>query len=187
MVITGSPARPAARGTGEAWVSFSVEQAYAEHAGVLYGWAVGALGDRAEAEDLVQEVFTRAWRAAEHYDAVRGSERTWLFAIARNLVLDAHRARGRRPLTAQEATEAQGPVAPGPEEAVVERMRVVEALATLSPEHREVVSAVHLDGRTYADLAERTGVGVATLRTRMYYGLRALRAALDQGRGGGDG
>ena len=59
-------------------------------------------------------------------------------------------------------------------------MQVVEAMARLSPEHRQVVTAVHLQGRTYAELAEATGVGVATLRTRMYYGLRALRSALDE-------
>ena len=72
------------------------------------------------------------------------------------------------------------PTEPGPEDEVVERLRVVTALARLSPEHREVVAAVHLDGMTYAELAASTGVAVATLRTRMYYGLRAMRTVLDE-------
>ncbi len=173
---------PSSAGAG----GFDVAEGYREHGRVLYGFAVNALGDRAEAEDLVQEVFTRAWRSSERYDPDRATVRTWLFAIARNLVLDAHRARSRRPRMSEqltgEAPEGAAHLQPGPEDAVVERLRVVAALARLSPEHREVVAAVHLEGRTYAELAESTGVAVATLRTRMYYGLRAMRAVLDEER-----
>lgn len=187
---TGAAARWAAdAGPG---APFDVEAAYREHAGVLYGFAVHALGDRSDAEDLVQEVFARAWRAGPAYDPAQGSVRTWLFAIARNLVLDAHRTRTRRPRTTGAALEVGGaPPVPGPEDAVVERVRVVEALARLSPEHREVVAAVHLQGRTYAELAASSGVPAATLRTRMHYGLRAMRSVLDEVRddegGGGPG
>ena len=163
---------------------FDVAVGYREHGGVLYGFAVNALGDRAEAEDLVQEVFTRAWRSSERYDPDRASVRTWLFAIARNLVLDVHRSRSRRPRMSDqltgEAPETAAPLEPGPEDEVVERLRVVAALARISPEHRQVVAAVHLDGLSYAELAARTGVAVATLRTRMYYGLRAMRAVMEE-------
>ncbi len=167
---------------------FDVDDAYRDHAAAIFRFAVGAVGDRSEAEDLVQEVFTRAWRSRSHYDPDRASLRTWLFAIARNLALDVHRARGRRPLLADGG--ADGPAGHalddarepgrGPEEDVVERLRVAEALVRLSPEHREVVVAVHLQGRTYAELAVTTGVGVPTLRTRMHYGLRAMRVVLDE-------
>lgn len=171
-------------GEGERPVAaFDVDDAYRDHAGVLYGYALHALGDRAEAEDLVQEVFARAWRAAATFDPDRASVRTWLFAIARHLVLDVHRTRSRRPRTVDQPTgEPAGrePATPGPEDGVVERMRVLEALARLTSEHREVVSAVHLDGRSYAELAAATGIATATLRTRMFYGLRAMRATLDE-------
>ncbi len=166
---------------------FDVDAAYRDHAGVLFGFAVNAVGDRSDAEDLVQEVFARAWRAGSGYDPAQASVRTWLFAIARNLVLDLHRSRTRRPRVTGEAPEGSVPPVPGPEDAVVERVRVVEALARLSPEHREVVAAVHLQGRTYADLATSTGVPVATLRTRMHYGLRAMRSVLDEAGGGSGG
>ena len=184
---------PGARGTSDVGVvpdagpsagGFDVAAGYREHGRVLHGFAVNALGDRAEAEDLVQEVFTRAWRSSERYDPDRASVRPWLFAIARNLVLDVHRTRSRRPRMSDqmtgEAPESAAPTEPGPEDEVVERLRVVTALARLSPEHREVVAAVHLDGMTYAELAASTGVAVATLRTRMYYGLRAMRTVLDE-------
>ncbi|SDQ05879.1 RNA polymerase sigma factor [Quadrisphaera sp. DSM 44207] len=168
-------------------MSFSIEEAYRDHGAELFRFAANALSDRADAEELVQEVFTRAWRSAAQFDPARASLRTWLFAIARNLALDVHRARGRRPQRAGEAPEDAGPAAAGPEEDVVGRLQVVEALARLSPEHRQVVVAVHLEGRTYAELAQQTGVAVATLRTRMYYGLRAMRSVLDEAGGEADG
>lgn len=163
--------------------TFDVDDAYRDHAGALYGYALRAVGERAEAEDLVQEVFARAWRAAATFDPDRASVRTWLFAIARHLVLDVYRTRSRRPRTGGQPVgepAAREPATPGPEDAVVERMRVVAALDRLTPEHREVVAAVHLDGRSYAELAAATGIATATLRTRMFYGLRAMRATLDE-------
>lgn len=167
--------------------AFDVDAAYAEHAGPLFAFALNSLGDRGAAEDALQEVFVRAWRAGERYGSERGSVRTWLFAIARNVVVDAHRARARRPRPVDVAEERDRPATGDAHGASLDRVVVVEALARLSPEHREVVAHVHLVGGTYADLAARTGVPVATLRTRMYYGLRALRASLeDDGGGGGD-
>jgi RNA polymerase sigma-70 factor (ECF subfamily) len=159
---------------------FDLEQAYADHARVLYGFVVNAVDDRAEAEDLVQEVFARAWRSSSRYDPDRASVRTWLFAIARNLVLDAHRARSRRPRVVGEVTDDVEPPTAGPEDAVVDRVRVVEALARLSPEHRQVVAAVHLEGMTYAQVSAATGVPVPTLRTRVFHGLRAMRALMTE-------
>ena len=177
------PARTAEQAPPPA--AFDVGSAYAEHAGALFAFAVNALGDRGAAEDALQEVFVRAWRARDRYGSERGSVRTWLFAIARNVVVDAHRARGRRLRSveaerAEQRAEHAGALA-DPYAASLDRLLVVEALARLSEEHRRVVVEVHLGGASYAEVSARTGVPVATLRTRMYYGLRALRAALDQG------
>jgi RNA polymerase sigma-70 factor (ECF subfamily) len=157
---------------------FDLEQAYADHGRVLYGFVVNAVDDRADAEDLVQEVFTRAWRSSSRYDPARASVRTWLFAIARNLVLDSHRARSRRPRVVGEVTDDIEPPTAYLEDAVLDRLRVVEALARLSPEHRQVVTAVHLNGMTYEQVSAGTGVPVPTLRSRMFYGLRAVRSTL---------
>src|SRR5204862_587410 len=82
-----------------------VREAYAAHAGELYGFAVRSLGDAGLAEEAVQETFVRAWRAGERFDPEIGSLRTWLFAILRNVVIDLSRARAARPPVAAEGRE----------------------------------------------------------------------------------
>lgn len=182
MALEGDHGSP---GTGTphaaAQAPFDVDAAYRAHGGSLYGFARAALGDDGAAEDCVQEVFLRAWRAREGYDGRRASERTWLFAIARNAIVDALRARARRPVTPSATlVEDPDPAAAAEERAVIDRVVLASALAGLSEPHREVVTAVHLRGWTYGQLAERTGVPVATLRTRMYYATRALRSSLGE-------
>lgn len=163
--------------------AFDVRSAYAEHGASLVAYAAASLRDRALAEDCVQEVFVRAWRASDRHDPDRGSVRTWLYAIARNVVVDAARARARRPRTV-DADAAPEPADPRDAQgAVVERMRLAEALSRLSPEQRQVVVEVHLNGRDYADVSQETGVPAATLRTRMFAALRALRKDLQSGPG----
>ncbi|MGJ9373810.1 RNA polymerase sigma factor [Nesterenkonia sp. CF4.4] len=158
---------------------FDVRKAFAENGGALYAFALNALRDQAEAQDCVQEVFIRAWRSRERYDSSRASVRTWLFAITRNLVIDSLRARARRP-TPSDPERIEWASDPVTEDVpIVERLALYESLATMTYEHREVIVAVHLEGVSYQELSERTGVPVATLRTRMYYGLRSLRTALE--------
>ena len=102
-----------------------------------------------------------------------------LLTIARNIVVDAARARARRPTPVGD--DGIAPIAPavtGEHDAVDARVTLVSALARLTPEHREVLVAVRLEGLSYADLAARNRVPVATLRTRAYHALRALRALL---------
>ena len=167
--------------------AFDVRAAYAEHGASLVAFAAASLRDRGLAEDCVQEVFVRAWRASDRHDPDRGSVRTWLFAIARNVVVDAARARARRPGVA--AGDAAPEVADPRDEhaAVVERMRLAQALARLTPEQRQVVVEVHLNGRDYADVSQQTGVAAATLRTRMFAALRVLRKDLSEGPGSEEG
>src|SRR5436190_15655109 len=83
-----------------------VREAYAAHAGELYGFAVRSLGDSGLAEEAVQETFVRAWRAGDRFDPKIGSLRTWLFAILRNVVIDLGRARAIRPGVAEGGIEA---------------------------------------------------------------------------------
>ncbi|WP_085474707.1 sigma-70 family RNA polymerase sigma factor [Rathayibacter oskolensis] len=154
---------------------FDLAAAFDEHGGALLGFAVNALRDRSLAEDCVQETFLRAWRSRESYSAQRASLRTWLFAIARNVVIDVHRSVQRLPrLVAGDVLED----VPGDEADPLEPLMLVEALARLSAEHRAVVVAIHVRGESYAEVSEATGVPVATLRTRAFYALRALREHL---------
>src|SRR5919107_2897034 len=78
--------------TGEA-----LRELYRAYAGELLGFALNALGDRQAAEEIVQEVFTRAWRHADRYDPERGAVRTWLYQIARHAIIDARRRAAARP------------------------------------------------------------------------------------------
>ena len=78
--------------TGEA-----LRELYRTYSGELFGFAYNALGERGVAEELVQEVFTRAWRHAERYDPERASVRTWLYQIARHAIIDARRRAAVRP------------------------------------------------------------------------------------------
>lgn len=157
---------------------FDVREAFTEHGTALYSFALNALGDRAEAEDCVQDAFIRAWRHRDRYHSDRGSVRTWLFAIERNLIIDALRARARRPAPS-DAEKIEWASEPVTEDLlIVERLALYESLASLTYEHREVIVAVQLGGVGYQELSEQTGVPVATLRTRMYYGLRSLRTSL---------
>ena len=82
-----------------------VRDAYAAHAGELYGFALRSLGDPGLAEEAVQETFLRAWRAGDRFDPELGSLRTWLFAIVRNVVIDLGRARAARPRAVAEGAE----------------------------------------------------------------------------------
>lgn len=157
--------------------AFDAVRAFDDHASALLGFAVNALHDRPLAEDCVQEVSLRAWRARERFDRDRASERTWLFAIARNVISDAQRARMRMPRIGgdDELEDVRAEVGDP-----LERLRLVEALARLSDAHREVLVAVQLQGRTYQELADATGVPVATWRTRAYHALRAMRGYLEE-------
>lgn len=158
---------------------FDLSAAFDLHASAMLGFAVNVLHDRVLAEDCVQETFLRAWRARGGFDASRGAVRTWLFAIERNVITDVQRSIGRMPSIASNYIDDETADGRDAEADTVERMRVVEALAVLSPEHRQVVIAIHLQGGSYAELAASTGVAAATLRTRTYYALRILRAHFD--------
>ncbi len=157
-------------------VEFDVRRAFEEHGGALLGYTVNALRDRPLAEDCVQETFLRAWRARDRFDPRQASERTWLFSIARNVIVDALRTRARLPLIGDDAElESRAAEAIDP----LERLRMVEALAVLSEAHRTAVVAVHLHGRSYQELSDATGVPVSTWRTRTFHALRALRTHLE--------
>jgi RNA polymerase sigma-70 factor (ECF subfamily) len=145
------------------------------YSGEMFGFAQRALGDRGLAEDAVQETFVRAWRATRRFDPALGSQRTWLFAILRNVVIDATRHRTAVP-TAVHADDAI-------EDQIDELLRswvIEEALRRLTVEHRRAVVDVAYKGRPAADLADELGVPESTIRTRLFYGLKALRLALDE-------
>jgi len=153
-----------------------VREAYAAHSGELYGFAVRSLGDSGLAEEAVQETFLRAWRAGERFDPEIGSLRTWLFAILRNVVIDLGRARAARPVVATGTPEAGHE----PLEQILLSWQVEEALRRIGDQHRRVLLETYYRGRPYAEVAAELGVPEGTVKSRVYYGLRALRNALEE-------
>jgi RNA polymerase sigma-70 factor, ECF subfamily len=153
-----------------------VRAAYAAHSGELYGFALRSLGDSGLAEEAVQETFLRAWRAGDRFDPEIGSLRTWLFAILRNVVIDLGRARAARPRLAEGRVE---PAVEPLEEALL-AWQVEEAMRLIGEDHRRVLIETHYRGRPYAEVAEELGVPEGTVKSRVYYGLRALRVVLEE-------
>jgi RNA polymerase sigma-70 factor (ECF subfamily) len=153
-----------------------VREAYSAHAGELYGFALRSLEDPGLAEEAVQDTFLRAWRAGERFDPQIGSLRTWLFAILRNVVIDLGRARASRPVATGDVPD----VGHEPLEEMLLSWQVEEALRRIGDQHRRVLVETYLRGRPYAEVAAELGVPEGTVKSRVYYGLRALRNALEE-------
>lgn len=160
-----------------------VRAAYAAHGDELYRAARRLCGDGALAEEIVQETFVRAWRAADRYDERLGSLRTWLFGIMRHLVIDQARAAAVRPLRAGSVPTGSVPEpvfdADEIDRAIV-GWQVEEAMRRLTTDHQVVLVEVHLRGRPIAEVAGDLGIPDGTVKSRVYYALRALRVALDE-------
>jgi RNA polymerase sigma-70 factor (ECF subfamily) len=157
-----------------------LRELYRRYGGELFGFAASALGDRQLAEEVVQDVFAQLWRHAGRYDGRRASVRTWLYAITRNRIVDAHRRAAARPkLVEGDPLDAPGEVDAALDQAVL-RWQVTAALARLSPAHREVIRLAHYGGLTMREIAERTGVPLGTVKSRTSYALRHLRLILDE-------
>lgn len=153
---------------------------HTEHGEALYAHALRLVGgDRQRAEDLVQETLLRAWRHPEALDPERGSVRAWLFTTARHLAIDAWRRRSAR--VSEVVTDAlPEPATDDETDRAVEAWTVAEALARLSPSHREVLIECFYRGRSVAEAASRLGVPAGTVKSRTHYALRSLRLALEE-------
>jgi RNA polymerase sigma-70 factor (ECF subfamily) len=132
-------------------------------------------GDRQRAEDIVQETLLRAWQHAA--DLTVEGARPWLFTVARRLVVDSDRSRRARPADPS-PTVAADVSTPDELDAALDSYLLADALAALSPVHRQVIVEGFYGGRTTREIAERLNIPNGTVRSRMFYALRALRLAL---------
>lgn len=142
----------------------------------------GLLGDPGAAEDAVQETFLRAWSACRSFDPTAGpSLATWLGTIARNVAVDALRARAVRPRLAAEGDEAQERAdTTSAIDAATVRMVLLQALSDVSPEHRGVVLLAVVRDRPYGDVAATLDIPVGTVKSRVHHALRGMRRTLDR-------
>ena len=134
-------------------------------------------GDRQHAEDVVQETMVRAWRQAGQLDQTEPSLMPWLVTVARRIVIDDKRRRSARPAETGDDMLENTPVADTTED-LLRKVVVAEALQALSPAHREVLNETILRDRTVNQAAEVLGIPVGTVKSRVYYALRALRVVL---------
>lgn len=158
----------------------SVQALHDEFRGPLFVFALRALGDRGAAEEVVQDTLVRAWQHAERYDAERGSVPTWLFTIARHLVIDRLRRRGARPRAVVDVEDLELGREDLELDRVLEAWQVAEALAALTPEHRGAIVETYYLGHSVAEAARRLAIPEGTVKSRVFYGLRALRLQLEE-------
>ena len=143
----------------------------------VVGLALTVVGSRAVAEEVAQEAFVKAWRHASSYDVRRGHVTTWLLTITRNTAIDAVRYRRETPIDPEVLTSVLMAGSTSSETAdrwaTTEEIR--DALAALPPDQSRPVVLMTFYGLTANEIAERDGLPVGTVKTRVRRGLRALR------------
>lgn len=155
---------------------------YDRFASVLNALAARVLGDRGDAEEVVQEVFVYAWRRADTYDPQRSAVSTWLVLVTRSRAID--RLRSRRVVdrthdqVRRDSTEHESPRGVRAVHRTERRQRLHEALSGLPPEQRRVLELAYFGGMTQREIARSTDTPLGTVKTRTLLALRKLRDEL---------
>ncbi|KPM23353.1 sigma-70 family RNA polymerase sigma factor [Citromicrobium bathyomarinum] len=151
----------------------------------LFGICLRILGDRKEAEDALQDVYITLWRNAARYDAKRASPIAWLATFARNRAVDRLRTgKVRRGAVPVEAAAELPDGDPSADDLLIDAeraARVHACLDTLDEPQRGAIRTAFLEGRTYAELAERNAVPLGTMKSWIRRGLLKLRTCMEGG------
>lgn len=155
---------------------------YRQTSSKLMGVLLRILGNRAEAEEALQEVFTRVWLRAGRFDPAKGAGITWLVALARNHAID--RLRSRKPEQSDDGeADLVADTTPRAETRLIaqgEARRIAECFGTLEPDRADAVRGAYLNGLSYQDLADQYSVPINTMRTWLRRSLLKLKECLDQ-------
>jgi RNA polymerase sigma-70 factor (ECF subfamily) len=152
---------------------------YDRYGRVAYGLALRIVRDRALAEDAVQEAFLAVWRSAGAFLAEQGKPSTWILTLVHRRAVDIVRREERR--RADPLDDAEQPTGEATDEEAwlrAQRQVVQEALRKLPPEQREAIELAYYGGFTQSELAERLGLPLGTIKSRMFAGLKRLRELL---------
>lgn len=154
---------------------------YLKHGDAIYAFLLGRCGDPALARDSVQDTMLDVWRTASRFSG-NSSAKTWLFAIARNKLVDALRKRGK--LSFVEEVPDSIDEAPNPETAAIaaaESSRLRRCLNKLSNTHRTAIRLAFFEDLTYAEIGEIEAVPTGTIKTRIFHAKQALMRCLSMG------
>jgi RNA polymerase sigma-70 factor, ECF subfamily len=167
-----------ARGEGDA-----VAELYDRHARPIYSLALRILGDSTEAEDIVQEVFSQAWRQASRYSTSRGAVAAWLLTLARSRAIDRLRARRARAVGVSDDRVTDQLVDAGPPvDSLVlsseQVARVRAALDELPLLQRAAIELAYFEGLTHAEIADCLEQPLGTVKTRIRLAMLKLRDVL---------
>jgi RNA polymerase sigma-70 factor (ECF subfamily) len=162
-------------GTGD---RAAFELLYRRYARPVFGLALRRLGDRTRAEDAVQETFTSIWRSAKSYRPERGPGAPWLYAVARNAIVDRARARTETPSEVPDAPDSEAGPAERAEAGWVQ-WRVHRALEELPEREREVIALAYWSGLSQSEVAEFLGIPLGTVKTRTRTALAHLAQILE--------
>ena len=166
----------------------ALAELYDRHGRLLFGLILRIVGDRSEAEEILQEAFVRIWTRVETYDAQLGGPLSWMVRVARNCAIDRLRARRVRAAVGAPAVDrAVAEEMPAtdiqtPEAAVLEAERwrtLTAALGDLPAEQRQLIEAAFFEGYTHSELAQRFGLPLGTVKTRIRAGMIAMRQRLE--------
>jgi RNA polymerase sigma-70 factor (ECF subfamily) len=165
----------------------AVAELYDRHAGLLMALSLRIVRDRAEAEDVLHDAFVLVGERARQYAPERGAVGSWLVALVRNLSIDRTRRRERRGAITRDViahdpetvTSASPPSPEAMAQSSCDRERVRTALAALPEVQRRTLTIAFYEGLTYAEIAEREGVPIGTIKSRAARALTALRTALE--------
>jgi RNA polymerase sigma-70 factor (ECF subfamily) len=158
---------------------------YDESSSLVYSLALRMLGNPADAEEIVLDVFTQVWRSAERWEAQRGTVTAWLVTLCRSRCIDRIRSR-----TARAQVEAPMPESPsgplpladpgGSAESLNDRFVISRALDQLPAEYRKLLEMAFFSGMTHTELAEHMGMPLGTVKTRIRAAMTQMRNLLTE-------
>ena len=154
------------------------EQLYRRYSRPVFALALRRLGDRGRAEDAVQETFASIWRSAGSYRRERGPGAPWLYAVARNAIVDRRRALG--PVPAEPVDEASSDAGPDERaESSWTAWRIHRALIELPEQERNLIELAYWGGLSQSEIADFVGIPLGTVKTRTRSALSRLADALE--------
>ncbi|HEX5657698.1 MAG TPA: sigma-70 family RNA polymerase sigma factor, partial [Polyangiales bacterium] len=158
----------------------ALRSAYNEYAGRVLALSLRIVRSKAEAEDVVQDTFLEVWRRASEFDGSRGELSSWIMAMARSRAID--RVRRARVRARYAETPQQEPQPSTPDEQAAQHQdgaKLRGVLDTLPPEQKSALELAYFDGLTQQQIAERTGLPLGTVKTRLRLALEKLSTQLE--------